>query len=110
MFLKVDATQIEINPLAETQEGNGCYFFVSCLNKLLKFATNHLLNKHLPLSLSVVCVDAKINFDDNAKFRQMDIFSMEDTTEADPREVEAAKYQLNYIGMDGNIACLGKVQ
>ena len=54
----------------------------------------------------MVCVDAKIGFDDNAKFRQKDIFDMEDTTESDPREVEANKYNLNYIGMDGNIGCL----
>ena len=54
-----------------------------------------------------MCVDAKIGFDDNAKFRQKDIFDMEDTTESDPREVEANKYNLNYIGMDGNIGCLG---
>lgn len=56
----------------------------------------------------VVSVDAKIGFDDNAKFRQQEIFAMEDTTESDPREVEANKYNLNYIGMDGNIGCLGK--
>lgn len=56
----------------------------------------------------VVSVDAKIGFDDNAKFRQQEIFNMEDTTESDPREVEANKYNLNYIGMDGNIGCLGE--
>uniref|UniRef100_A0A646QIT6 Succinate--CoA ligase [GDP-forming] subunit beta, mitochondrial n=1 Tax=Hemiscolopendra marginata TaxID=943146 RepID=A0A646QIT6_9MYRI len=76
LFLKVDATQIEINPLAETPDGE------------------------------VVCIDAKLNFDDNAQFRQREIFGLEDSTETDPREVEAAKYNLNYIGMDGNIACL----
>lgn len=57
---------------------------------------------------SVVCFDAKINFDDNAKFRQQDLFSSEDVSEKNPREVEAEKYNLNYIGMDGNIACIGK--
>ncbi len=56
---------------------------------------------------SVVCFDAKINFDDNAKFRQKEIFLQEDTMESDPREVEASKHNLNYIGMDGNIGCLG---
>ena len=55
----------------------------------------------------VVCFDAKINFDDNAKFRQKSIFEQEDTSESDPREVEAAKSDLNYIGMNGNIGCLG---
>jgi len=76
MFLKIDATQVEINPLAETSDKQ------------------------------VVCIDAKVNFDDNAEFRQKEIFAMEDTSETDPREVEAAKYNLNYIGMEGNIACL----
>ncbi|XP_022901150.1 succinate--CoA ligase [GDP-forming] subunit beta, mitochondrial [Onthophagus taurus] len=76
MFKKVDATQLEINPLAETDQG------------------------------LVISVDAKVNFDDNAKFRQKDVFSLEDHSETDPREVEAAKYNLNYIGMDGNIGCM----
>lgn len=51
----------------------------------------------------VIAVDAKLNFDDNAKFRQKDIFAMEDITESDPREVQADKYNLNYIAMTGNI-------
>jgi succinyl-CoA synthetase beta subunit len=54
----------------------------------------------------VVCFDAKINFDDNAKFRQKEIFDKEDTSESDRREIEATRYNLNYIGMDGNIGCL----
>ncbi|GCB65523.1 hypothetical protein scyTo_0000428 [Scyliorhinus torazame] len=53
----------------------------------------------------VVCFDAKINFDDNAQFRQKEIFSQDDISESDPFESEAAKYDLKYIGMDGNIAC-----
>jgi len=76
LFLKCDATQVEINPFAETPEGG------------------------------IYCVDAKINFDDNASFRQKEIFAMGDDSETDPREVEAAKYNLNYIGMDGNIGCM----
>lgn len=56
----------------------------------------------------MVCFDAKINFDDNAQFRQKYVFEMDDHSETDPREVQASKYNLNYIGMDGNIACLGK--
>ena len=55
----------------------------------------------------VVSFDAKINFDDNASFRQKDVFALDDTTESDAREVEASKHNLNYIGMDGNIGCLG---
>ncbi|MPC25290.1 Succinyl-CoA ligase [GDP-forming] subunit beta, mitochondrial [Portunus trituberculatus] len=76
MFLGVDATQIEINPLIETPQGH------------------------------VVAVDAKIQFDDNAEFRQKDIFGLEDFSESDPREVDAASHNLTYIGMDGNIGCL----
>lgn len=57
--------------------------------------------------VTVVCFDAKINFDDNASYRQKAIFEQEDTSENDPREVEAAKSDLNYIGMTGNIGCLG---
>eukprot|EP01147_Barroeca_monosierra_P003019 gene3019-5803_t len=76
MFHEIDATQVEINPLAETPDGQ------------------------------VVCFDAKINFDENAAFRQKEIFDMRDTAEEDPRDVEADSYGLNYIGMDGNIACL----
>lgn len=76
LFCKVDAVQIEINPLAETDNGQ------------------------------VISVDAKLNFDDNASFRQKDIFDMNDTSETDPREAEAAKYNLNYVAMEGNIGCL----
>jgi succinyl-CoA synthetase beta subunit len=76
MFLKVDATQVEINPLVETPERD------------------------------VVAFDAKINFDDNAAFRQKEVFAMRDTTEEDPREVEADKHGLNYIGLDGTIGCM----
>ncbi|XP_053601346.1 succinate--CoA ligase [GDP-forming] subunit beta, mitochondrial isoform X2 [Plodia interpunctella] len=76
LFLKVDATQLEINPLVETDDGR------------------------------VVAVDAKINFDDNAQFRQKDIFALDDVSETDPREREAASYNLVYIDMDGSIGCM----
>jgi succinyl-CoA synthetase beta subunit len=77
LFLKVDAVQIEINPLAETDDER------------------------------VISVDAKLMFDDNAQFRQKQIFEMEDTSESDPKEVEASKYHLNYISMEGgNIGCM----
>ncbi|XP_050438756.1 succinate--CoA ligase [GDP-forming] subunit beta, mitochondrial [Adelges cooleyi] len=75
-FLAVDAVQIEINPLVETSDNQ------------------------------VVCVDAKIQFDDNSEFKHKDIFKLDDTSESDPREVLAHKHNLNYIGMDGNIGCL----
>jgi len=76
MFVNVDCLQLEINPLALTPEGK------------------------------IYTADAKLGFDDNAQFRQKDIFEMEDTTESDPKEVEAAKFNLNYVQMDGNIGCL----
>jgi len=75
-FLDVDCVQLEINPLAETPQG------------------------------MVYTADAKLGFDDNASFRQKEVFGMEDTTESDPREVEAAKYNLSYVQMEGNIGCL----
>lgn len=76
LFLSVDALQMEINPFAETDKGE------------------------------VISVDAKLQFDDNAQFRQSNIFSQEDVSESDPREVEAARAKLNYIPMSGNIGCL----
>ncbi|GBP12128.1 Succinate--CoA ligase subunit beta, mitochondrial [Eumeta japonica] len=76
LFLKVDATQLEINPLVETHDGR------------------------------VVAVDAKINFDDNAEFRQKEIFALDDVTGMDPREREAASLNLTYIDMDGSIGCM----
>ena len=51
-------------------------------------------------------LDAKFNFDDNALYRHPEIMEMRDKTEEDPREVEAGKYDLNYIGLDGNIGCM----
>lgn len=77
LFTKSDATQVEINPLVVLNDGG------------------------------VACVDAKMNIDDNAEFRQPEIWSMRDKDEEDPREVEASKYGLNYIGLDGNIGCMG---
>eukprot|EP00924_Labyrinthula_sp_SR-Ha-C_P016096 maker-scaffold_4-snap-gene-19.3-mRNA-1 protein AED:0.01 eAED:0.01 QI:192/1/1/1/1/1/3/174/429 len=76
LFIKTDATLVEINPLAQTKEGN------------------------------VFCSDCKLNFDDNAKFRQEPIHELRDVTQEDSREVEAAKFDLNYIGLDGSIGCL----
>lgn len=77
LFSESDVTMMEINPLAE-EAGTG----------------------------RVMAFDAKMNFDDNAAFRQKEIFAMADHTQEDPREVDAAKFDLNYIGLDGNIGCL----
>ncbi|KAF9207595.1 Succinate--CoA ligase [ADP-forming] subunit beta, mitochondrial [Haplosporangium sp. Z 27] len=76
LFIEKDATMVEINPMAETVESE------------------------------VVCMDAKLNFDDNAEFRQKEIHKLRDVTQEDSREVAAAKYNLNYIGLDGSIGCL----
>ncbi|EJU01123.1 succinate-CoA ligase [Dacryopinax primogenitus] len=76
IFKDKDATQIEINPLGETKDG------------------------------AVLCMDAKFGFDDNAEFRQKDIFALRDVTQEDPAEVEAQKYNLNFIKLDGNVGCL----
>lgn len=54
----------------------------------------------------LIAADAKLGFDDNASFRQKDLFNMRDKSQEDPREVAAAEYDLNYIGLDGNIGCM----
>jgi succinyl-CoA synthetase beta subunit len=63
-----------------------------------------------PLALTkggeVVALDAKFNFDDNGLYRHPEIVEMRDIAEEDPREVEASRFNLNYIGLEGNIACL----
>lgn len=76
LFYSLDCTQVEINPFAETKDGK------------------------------VFAADAKMNFDDNAAFRQSKVFALHDPTEDDQREVAAAKFNLNYIGMEGNIGCM----
>merc|ERR1712224_1138821 len=80
LFLGTDATQVEINPFAE----------------------GHYINQ----DSTVFCVDAKLNFDDNAAFRQKAIYDMRDTSMEDARDVEADAAGLNYIGLDGNIGCM----
>ena len=76
IFVEKDATQIEINPLAETRD-------------------------HV-----VMAMDAKFGFDDNAEFRQEDIFSWRDRSQENPDEVKAAEFGLNFIQLDGTIGCL----
>ena len=76
LFIGCDCSLVEINPLVVTKQGD------------------------------VLALDAKFDFDDNALYRHPDIAAMRDTAEEDPREVEASKHGLNYIGLDGNIACL----
>ena len=76
MFWECDCSMVEINPLITTPEGD------------------------------VVALDAKVNFDDNALFRQKKIAALRDVHEEDPKEVEAAEHDLNYIALDGNIACM----
>ena len=59
------------------------------------------------VSLVVVCLDAKINFDDNAEYRQSGVFRLRDWAQEDKRDVDAAKAGINYIGLTGSIGCLG---
>jgi succinyl-CoA synthetase beta subunit len=76
LFVEADCTMVEVNPLAEDADGN------------------------------LIAADAKVGFDDNASFRQGPIFEKRDKTQEDPREVKAAEWDLNYVGLDGNIGCM----
>jgi len=75
-FIESDCSMVEVNPLVVTKKGE------------------------------VLALDAKFNFDDNALYRHPEVAALRDTAEEDPREVDASKHGLNYIGLDGNIACL----
>src|ERR1700722_3074075 len=75
-FLETDASLIEINPLVVTKDG------------------------------SVICLDAKMSFDDNGLFRHPDIRELRDPNEEDPAETEAAKFDLSYVHLDGTIGCM----
>ncbi|XP_050538676.1 succinate--CoA ligase [ADP-forming] subunit beta, mitochondrial isoform X2 [Daktulosphaira vitifoliae] len=77
LFLEKDALLIEVNPYAESISSGGYY-----------------------------CLDAKFRFDDNAEFRQKELFDLRDWTQEDEKEVEASKFNLNYIALDGTIGCL----
>jgi succinyl-CoA synthetase beta subunit len=76
VFVAFDCSMVEVNPLVVTESGE------------------------------VLALDAKLNFDDNALYRHPEIAALRDIAEEDPREVEASKHGLSYIGLDGNIACL----
>ena len=76
IFVEKDANLIEINPLIITEDQN------------------------------LICLDAKINFDDNALYRHEDILSLKDSNEIDPIELEASKHDLSYIKLDGSIGCM----
>ena len=76
LFLEKDMEMLEINPLIVSGSGN------------------------------LKCLDAKIGFDGNATYRHADIAELRDTTEEDPKELEASKYDLNYIALDGEIGCM----
>src|SRR5216110_3244158 len=75
-FIGLDCSMVEVNPLVVTPKGE------------------------------VLALDAKFNFDDNALYRHPEVAVMRDIAEEDPREVEASRHGLNYIGLDGNIGCL----
>ena len=75
-FVAKDMSLLEINPLVVTKDGK------------------------------LICLDAKIGFDDNALYRHPDIAALRDVTEEDAKEIEASKYDLNYIALDGTIGCM----
>jgi len=75
-FIESDASLVEINPLVLTKAGD------------------------------LIALDAKMGFDDNALFRHPDVRAMRDVTEENPKEVEASKFDLSYIALDGNIGCM----
>ena len=64
---------------------------------------------YLSHALPVWCMDAKINFDDNAEYRQKQTFQLRDWAQEDPRDVEAARAGISYIGLTGTIGCLGMI-
>jgi len=76
MFISTDANMIEVNPLILTKEEK------------------------------IICLDAKVNFDDNALFKHPDIIELRDLSEEDPIEIEASKHDLAYIKLDGSIGCM----
>ncbi|MBM0829818.1 ADP-forming succinate--CoA ligase subunit beta [Staphylococcus epidermidis] len=76
VFIEKDCSIVEINPLVTTGDGQ------------------------------VLALDAKLNFDDNALFRHKDILELRDLEEEDPKEIEASKYDLSYIALDGDIVCM----
>ncbi|KAK8809920.1 hypothetical protein WA158_000863 [Blastocystis sp. Blastoise] len=80
LFVGADSTMVEINPLAVIEN------------------PNH--EEH------ICCVDAKLNFDGDAKFRQQDIFALRDKSQEDARDVAASEAGVNYVGLDGNIGCM----
>ena len=75
-FVAKDMSLLEVNPLVMTKSGH------------------------------LICLDAKISFDDNALFRHADIVALRDITEEDEKEIEASKYDLNYVALDGTIGCM----
>ncbi len=75
-FVEKDMSLLEINPLVITNDGN------------------------------LVCLDAKVNFDSNALYRHPEIVELRDLTEEDPKEIEASKYDLSYVALDGSIGCM----
>jgi succinyl-CoA synthetase beta subunit len=75
-FIAKDMSLLEVNPLVVTKSGQ------------------------------IICLDAKISFDDNALFRHADIVALRDITEEDEKEIEASKYDLNYVALDGTIGCM----
>jgi len=75
-FVEKDMSLLEVNPLVVTKDKK------------------------------LICLDAKVGFDDNALFRHPDVVALRDVTEEDEKEIEASKYELNYVALDGSIGCM----
>lgn len=99
LFVKKDALLVEINPYAEDAKTGDCKYSID-------FCFNFSFLSCLYFVCLVFSLDAKFRFDDNAEFRQKDLFALRDTTQEDPKEVDAAKFDLNYIALDGSIGCM----
>lgn len=97
-----------VNGLGVTTDKNAAAQQIKALYHLFaeRDCTMVEVNPLAETSEGLLAADAKLGFDDNAAFRQKDLFAMRDVTQEDPREVAAAKYDLNYIGLDGNIGCM----
>ena len=81
--------------------------FVFCKRLLCNKNTEILRLNHLLPNFSVICMDCKLNFDDNAEYRQKEIFDLKDWSQVDEKEKIASDANLNYIALDGTIGCLG---
>eukprot|EP00532_Pseudo-nitzschia_australis_P004394 CAMPEP_0168179854 /NCGR_PEP_ID=MMETSP0139_2-20121125/10116_1 /TAXON_ID=44445 /ORGANISM="Pseudo-nitzschia australis, Strain 10249 10 AB" /LENGTH=563 /DNA_ID=CAMNT_0008099813 /DNA_START=217 /DNA_END=1909 /DNA_ORIENTATION=- len=101
LFEKCDCTQIEVNPLAEVVAENA-----DGKDNDKNSNNNNNDNNNDETTTLILAVDDKIQFDDNAAFQQEAIFAQRDYDQEDPREAEAIRHGIDYIGLDGSIGCM----